>query len=73
MFVVGGVGLDVVPGVEFVDVVADFEVAGAELEGGRAFEVVGGGVGAVGGEVRGSDVRGDVLDCGEGGWCGGVG
>lgn len=71
--VVGGVGLGVVPGVEFVDVVAFFQVARAELEGVGAFEVVAWVVGAVGGLVRGVDVRGDVLDCGEVGWRGGRG
>lgn len=54
-----------VPGVEFVHVVAFFEVARAELEGGGALEVVVGVVGTVGGEVWGGYVGGDVLDCGE--------
>lgn len=40
---IGG-GVDSVPGVELEDVVVFFEVAGAELEGLRALEVVGGGV-----------------------------
>lgn len=46
---VGGGGVDVVPGVEFEGVIGGEEVAGAELEGGAAFEVVGRVVGAVGG------------------------
>ena len=50
----GGVGVElgvwcyVVPSVEFVDVVRGAEVAGAEFEGVRAFEVVERVVGAVG-------------------------
>lgn len=73
VFVVDGVGWDVVPGVEFVDFVAFFEVARAELEGVGAFQVVAWVVRAVGGLLRGVDVRGDVLDCGEVGWRGGRG
>lgn len=51
-----------VPGVEFVGVVGGEEVAGAELEGVRAFEVVGWVVGAVGWEPGGLGVVGDVGD-----------
>lgn len=40
---IGG-GVDSVPGVELEDVVVFFEVAGAELEGLGALEVIGGGV-----------------------------
>ena len=55
------VGLDVVPGVEFEDVVAFFEVALAELEGVGAFGVVGGVVGAVWWGVCALGGGGDVL------------
>lgn len=50
---VGGIGDDVVPGVELEDVVGGLvEVAAAELEGVAAFEVFGGIVGKVGRERR---------------------
>lgn len=62
---IGG-GVDSVPGVELEDVVIFFEVAGTELEGLGAFEVVGRGVGAVGGDGGGGDVGGYVLNFGEG-------
>ena len=45
---VAGIGRDVVPGVVGEDVVVRFEVALAELEGGAAFAVGEGVVGAVG-------------------------
>lgn len=52
-----GVSGDVVPGVVVEDVVALFEVAGAEFEGVGAFEVVW--VWGAGGVVRGLDLFGD--------------
>lgn len=48
-----------VPGVEFEDVVVLEEVPRAELERVGSFEVVGGVVGAVGGELWGLDSAGD--------------
>ena len=49
------------------DRVAFFKVAGAELEGVRSLEVVGGVVGAVGRDRGRLDVGGYVLDLGESG------
>ena len=59
------IGLDVVPGVEFKDIVAFFEVTGAKLEGVSTFEVVGGIVGAVRGDLGGFGTLGGGGDVGD--------
>ena len=67
---VGGRGGDVVPGVEFVDVVFLGKIAGPELEGVAAFQVVEWGVGPVRWSRGSLEVEGDFFGGGRGGWWG---